>query len=113
MGLRGLPESFGIWELMREDHLQRNLVYSELTKDLYGRYRKSLGFIRYRILLGGQALLAPERVKRLLGLWGGNWMKVVVTGYTFARFIRLDRAVKSIVLPAAYRAQVAALDVRN
>lgn len=113
MGLRGLPESFGIWELMREDHLQRDLVYSELTKDLYGRYRKSLGFIRYRILLGGQALLAPERVKRLLGLWGGNWMKVVVTGYTFARFIRLDRAVKSIVLPAAYRAQVAALDVRN
>jgi ER-bound oxygenase mpaB/B'/Rubber oxygenase, catalytic domain len=113
MGLRGLPENYEIWALMREDHLQRDLVYSGFTKDLYGRYRKSLGFIRYRILLGGQALLAPERVKRLLGLRGGNWMKVVVTGYTFARFIRLDRAVKSIVLPAAYRAQVAALDVRD
>ncbi|HXB34828.1 MAG TPA: oxygenase MpaB family protein [Puia sp.] len=111
MGLRGLPETYRAWEGMREDHLEMNLVCSEFTKDLYGRYRKSLGSVRYRILLGGQALLAPERVKCLLPLRGGWWMRMVVVGYKFARFIRMDRAVKSIVLPTAYRAQVAALDV--
>ncbi len=111
MGLRGLPETYGAWEGMRKGHLAMNLVNSELTKDLYGRYKNSLGSIRYRILLGGQALLAPERVKCLLSLRGGWWMRMVLAGYKFARFIRMDRAVKSIVLPAAYRAQVAALDV--
>jgi hypothetical protein len=111
MGLRGLPETYGEWGPMREDHLVKNLVNSELTKDLYGRYRKSLGSMRYRILLGGQALLAPERVKCLLALRGGGWMRMVVVGYKFARFIRMDRVAKAIVLPAAYRAQVAALDV--
>ena len=111
MGLKGLPETYEAWESMREEHLERDLAYSELTKDLYGRYKKSLGTIRYRILLGGQALLAPERVRRLLSLRGGWWMRMVVVGYKFVRFIRLERVVKAVVLPRAYRAQVAALDV--
>jgi uncharacterized protein (DUF2236 family) len=111
MRLKGLPETFGAWELMREDHLERNLVCSELSKDLYGRYKKSLGTVRYRILLCGQALLAPERVRRLLSLPSGWWMRVVVFFYKVARLMRLDRVVKAVVLPRAYRTQVAALDV--
>jgi ER-bound oxygenase mpaB/B'/Rubber oxygenase, catalytic domain len=111
MRLKELPERYDAWVVMREDHLERNLAYSEFTKDLYGRYKKSLGPTRYRILLGGQALLAPERVKRLLSLRGGWWMRGVVVGYKFSRFIRMDRAVKAVVLPAPYRGQVAALDV--
>src|SRR5580700_9322601 len=50
MGLTGLPESYGEWEAMRGGHLERNLVCSELKKDLYRRYRKSLGGMRYLIL---------------------------------------------------------------
>jgi uncharacterized protein (DUF2236 family) len=111
MGLRGLPENYGEWELMRADHLERNLVYSGLTKDLYGRYKKSLGTVRYRILLGGQALLVPERVRRLLSLPSGRWMRGVILFYKMVRFMKLDRMAKSVVLPPAYRAQVAALDV--
>lgn len=111
MGLKGLPANYGEWELMRADHLERNLVYGGLTKDLYGRYKKSLGTVRYRILLGGQALLVPERVSRLLSLPTGWWMRVVVFSYKIVRFIRLERVVKAVVLPEAYRAQVAALDV--
>jgi len=111
MGLKGLPETLGAWELMREDHLERNLVCGELTKDLYGRYKKSLGMVRYRILLGGQVLLAPERVRRLLSLPAGWWMRVVVFFYKGARLMRLDRVAKAVVLPRAYRMQVAALDV--
>jgi uncharacterized protein (DUF2236 family) len=111
MRLKGLPESYEEWELMREDHLERNLGCGELTKDLYLRYRKSLGNFRYRVLLGGQALLAPARVRRLLSLPGGWWMRVVVFFYKVARVVRLEGMVKAVVLPRAYRAQVAALDV--
>jgi hypothetical protein len=113
MRLAGLPENYTAWVVMREDHLERNLVYSELTKDLYGRYRKSLGYFRHRVLIGGQALLVPPRVKELLRLPAGSGMRVVVFFYKVARFIRMDRVVKAIVLPAAYRAQVAALDARD
>lgn len=110
MQLKGLPETLGEWELMREDHLEKDLVNSALTKDLYGRYKKSLGTARYRILLGGQALLVPVKVRRLLRLGSGWWMKVVVGGYKLARVMRLDRLVKRVVLPKKYREQVAALD---
>lgn len=111
MGLKGLPGAYGEWERMREDHLERNLVCSELTKDLYGRYRKNLGAVRYRILLGGQALLVPVRVRRLLSLPEGWWMRGVILFYKMMRFIKLDRMAKAVVLPPAYRPQVAALDV--
>jgi hypothetical protein len=111
MRLRGLPENFGEWESMRADHLETNLAYGELTKDLYGRYRKSLGGVRYRILLGGQSLLAPARVRRLLSLSSGWGMAGVVYLYKMARAIRMEGVVKAMVLPKAYRAQVAALDV--
>jgi ER-bound oxygenase mpaB/B'/Rubber oxygenase, catalytic domain len=121
MGLIGLPgkggrektgpEGFAEWEVMREDHLERNLVCGELTKDLYGRYRKNLGAVRYRILLGGQALLVPVRVRLLLSLPEGWWMRGVILFYKMMRFLRLDRVVKAVVLPPAYRSQVAALDV--
>ncbi len=111
MQLKGLPESWAAWELMREDHLERNLAYSELTKDLYGRYKKALGSVRYRILLGGQALLVPVRVRRLLSLSSGRWMRGIVLLYKIARLMRMDRVVKAVVLPQAYRKQVAALDV--
>lgn len=110
MGLKGLPETFPAWERMREDHLERNLEKSDLTKDLYRRYKKSLGKVRYAILLGGQALLVPARVGRLLNLSSGWWMRVVVFFYMIARFIRLDGVVKAVVLPRKYRKQVADLD---
>lgn len=113
MRLKGLPETFGDWELMRDDHLEKNLANSALTEDLYARYKKGLGMVRYWILLGGQALLVPARVRRLLHLPSGLWMRVVVNGYKIARFMQLDRLVKAVVLPAKYRAQVEALDRKD
>ena len=110
MGLKGLPKSYGEWVVMREDHLERNLVCGDLTKDLYRRYLQRLGLVRYRILLGGQALLVPGRVRLLLSLPSGGWMRGVIFFYKVARVMRLDRAVKAVVLPRAYRGQVAALD---
>jgi len=110
MGLKGLPESYPAWELMRRDHLEKNLANTELTKDLYRRYRKSLGSMRYAILLGGQSLLVPAKVQRLLSLSPAWWMRAVVFIYRLTRLVGLDRVAKAIVLPRAYKAQVAALD---
>jgi hypothetical protein len=110
MGLKGLPESFSAWEVMREDHLNENLVCGELTRDLYQRYLQRLGNFRYRVLLGGQALLVPRRVKKLVGLPTGWWMRGVLFLYKVARLVGVNGVIRNLVLPRAYRAQVAALD---
>lgn len=111
MGLKGLPPGFREWVAMREDYIARNLVCSELTKDLYHRYKISLGPLRYRILQGGQALLVPARVKELLQLPSGWWMRPVVAFYKVARRVRLDRVIKAFLLPKEYRGRVGALDM--
>ncbi|HXD76558.1 MAG TPA: oxygenase MpaB family protein [Puia sp.] len=110
MHLKGLPPDFSAWEQMRATYLERNLENGDLTKDLYHRYRIALGGLRYKILLGGQALLVPPRVKELLGLPSGRWMRPMVTLYKLARLLRLDRAVKTLLLPKPYRNQLPALD---
>jgi uncharacterized protein (DUF2236 family) len=112
MRLAGLPGDFGEFVAMRDDHLREHLVCGEMTRDLYERYRKALGGFRYRILLGGQALLVPPHVRELLGLPSAWWMRPVLYGYKISRLLRLDGLVKAVVLPRAYKAQVAALDVR-
>jgi uncharacterized protein (DUF2236 family) len=69
-GLRipGLPASYAEWEDDRRRHLERDLDYSDYTMRLYEKYREHLGGWRYEILRLTQAQLAPERVRRLLGL---------------------------------------------
>jgi len=69
-GLRieGLPEDYERWSGDRQAHMERDLTYSGHTALLYGQYRRHLGAWRYQILLGVQAVLVPERVRRLLRL---------------------------------------------
>lgn len=112
MQLIGLPVDYRKWERMREEYMERDLVCSDLTRDLYKRYRVALGNFRYRILLGGQALLVPPRVKTLLDLPSGWWMRPVVWLYKAARWIGLDRVIKLLLLPKKYREQVLDLDVK-
>lgn len=70
LGLRipELPGSYAEWRDDRRRHLERDLEYSEYTRRLYEKYREHLGGWRYEILRLTQAQLAPERVRRLLGL---------------------------------------------
>ncbi|HEY4108171.1 oxygenase MpaB family protein [Puia sp.] len=110
MGLTGIPDDFAAWELMRQQYVKQNLAISSFTPDLYRRYRKSLGPIRYFLLIHAQVLLVPGRVRRLLDLPSIHWLYPVVQVYKLFRFLRLDKGIKTLLLPAQYRAQVFGLD---
>jgi hypothetical protein len=111
MGLVGLPANFSEWEKRREQYLVDNLECSRYSRDLYQRYRQSLGWIRYRLLLQAQVLLVPEPVRRLLGLTAFPWLYPVVLVYRLCHLLHLDKGIKTVLLPSQYRAQVFGLDV--
>jgi uncharacterized protein (DUF2236 family) len=110
MGLTGLPGNYDEFLRLREHHLRENLVYSAFSRDLYRQYRKSLGFVRYWVLLQTQVLLAPRRVRRLLGLSFVPFLYPVVQLYKISRLLHLDKGIKILLLPPRYRAQVFGLD---
>lgn len=110
MGLEGLPKNYREFETLRAQYLQEDLEYGRYSKDLYKRYRKSLGWLRYQLLLQAQVLLVPERVRRLLSLGAIPWLWPAVQVYRFCAFLHLDRGIKTVLLPAGYREQVFELD---
>jgi hypothetical protein len=110
MGLKGLPEHYSAWCEMRDVHLSENLVYSKFTTHLYKQYRKHLGWFRYQILLQGQVLVVPNKVNRLLSLGGTPYLKPAIFLYKLSRTLNLHQLIKNIMLPAAYKKQIADLD---
>jgi uncharacterized protein (DUF2236 family) len=110
MGLAGMPDSFADWEAMRQRHLKENLVMSDLSRDLYGRYRESLGALRFFLLIHVQVMLVPGVVNRLLDLPPVHLLYPAVQLYKLFRFLRLDRGIKTLLLPPRYRGQVFGLD---
>lgn len=111
MGIAGLPISYDEWETMRANHLQNNLKYSDYTKDLFKQYRKHLGPVRYRILIEAQALIGPDPVRERLGLKRFSFLRPLVAVYKVSRMFKLDRLLKALVLPSAYKKEIAGLDV--
>lgn len=111
MGLQGLPSNYKDWLVMREEHLENNLHKSHYTIDLYKQYRKHLGALRYKLLKEGQVLVAPEKVKRLLGLKNFSLLTPVLLAYKLSRVLKLDWFMKSLVLPTEYKKQIKDLDI--
>lgn len=110
MGIKGLPTTFPAWLVMREEHLNNNIIYSRYTADLFKQYKKHLGWFRYFLLKEGQSLVVPPQVKKLLHLSNFSLLTPVVLVYKFFRLFKLDWFLKSLVLPSAYKAQVKAMD---
>lgn len=111
MGLKGLPVNYNEWLLMRKTHLEQNLIKSKFTTDLYQQYKFHLGALRYRLLLEGQKLVVPEKVKELLQLRKISLLKPVLALYKLARKLKLDWFLKSIILPKEYKVEIKELDV--
>lgn len=112
MQLVGLPDNYTAWERMRAEYLQTNLIRSTFTVDLYKQYRRHLGPLRYYLLLQVQSILVPRKVRRLLALPKAPLFYPVVWLYRMSRWCRIDRLIKALLLPAAYKVEIAGLDRR-
>ena len=112
MGIRGLPLDFQEWIKMRREHLEQNMVRSNLTLDLYKQYRKHLGIIRYRLLIEAQIMVVPEQVKSLLRLRNYSFLTPILKLYKVSRKLKVEWLLKSLVLPPQHREEIKALDVK-
>lgn len=110
MGIKGLPENLNSWNLMRKEHLSRNLEYSPYTRDLYKQYRKHLGPMRYQILKEAQTLVSPPRVRELLNFRKVSLLSPVIVVYKWSRIIHLNNMMRDIFLPSEYKKEIRSLD---
>lgn len=111
MGLKELPETYIKWLPVRESHLMENLQKSDFTTDLFKQYRKHLGTMRYKVLIEGQKLVVPNRVKELMNFSDFSLITPLVPIYKFSKIIKMDGVIKVILLPSDYKAQINELDV--
>lgn len=110
MGLKDLPRNHTDWLVVREQHLQENLLKSVFTDDLYTQYRKHLGVFRYLILWEGQKLVVPLRARNLLSMSRFSVLKPFLLLYKFTQKIKFDKFLKQALLPPNYAQQIMALD---
>jgi len=110
MGISGLPETFEAWNAMRQEHLNQNLTHSRYTDDLFHQYRKHLGKMRYRILLGAQALVAPQKVRERLGFTNTSFLQPLVMLYRMSRGVHMEGLLRALILPSHYKKEIRSLD---
>jgi hypothetical protein len=90
--------------------MQNDLQKSRYTVDLYQQYKKHLGQVRYWVLKEAQLLVVPDRVRELLDFGKTSFVAPVVPLYKWSRNWKGDRLIKAVLLPPAYKKQIAALD---
>jgi hypothetical protein len=111
MGLKELPATYVEWLPVRHTHLVEDLQKSEYTADLFKQYKKHLGAMRFKVLVEGQKLVVPDRVKELLSFSDFSLLTPVVPVYKISRLMKMDWMLKNILLPSDYKDQINALDV--
>lgn len=111
MGLKELPVSYAGWLPVRDAHLIRDLAKSEYTVDLFKQYKKHLGAMRFKVLIEGQKLVVPDRVKELLQFRDFSLLTPMVPVYKVSRLMKMDWLLKNILLPSDYKDQINELDV--
>jgi hypothetical protein len=113
MGLKELPSTYQQWLPVREEHLQQDLQKSKYTEDLFKQYKKHLGAIRFKVLVEGQKLVVPYRVKELLNFSDFSFLTPVVPIYKLSRLMKMDWLLKKFLLPSDYKDEIAELDVKD
>jgi len=112
LGISRLPTSYADWRVDRERHLRQDLVRSQGTDALYGRYRDVLGAWRYRLLILLQAVLAPELVRGLLEIGSAEWLRPVLRVYPLLVRAGLRSFVQRLLMPSKYLTAARGLDYR-
>ena len=113
MKIEALPEDYEGWRADRRAHLERDLAYGRHTALLYRQYRRHLGGWRYRVLLEVQALLAPERVRRLLRLRRLPLFSALAGTYTHLDALGLRPLARRLLVQPRYRDEVDRLDAHD
>lgn len=111
MGLKELPLTYIEWLPVRNTHLKEDLQKSAFTTDLFKQYKKHLGAMRFKVLIEGQKLVIPHRVKELLQFSDFSLLTPVVPLYKISRLMKMDWLLKNILLPSDYKDQINELDV--
>ncbi|WP_080057513.1 oxygenase MpaB family protein [Spirosoma aerolatum] len=110
MGVPDLPTTYADWQTDRELHLNRDLVHSEFTDQLFQRYREELGNWRYDLLRQVQGMLVPKQVRQLLELPQKPLLNYSLGLYGLLNAIGLRSFVQRVLLPTEYLQQIRALD---
>ena len=113
MGLKELPQTYIEWLPVREMHLMNDLQKSNYTADLFKQYKKHLGSMRFKVLIEGQKLVVPDRVKELLQFSDFSLLTPVVPIYKVSKLMKMDWLLKNILLPSDYKDQINELDVKQ
>ncbi len=111
MGLKELPLNYIEWIPVREAHLKEDLQKTKCTADLFKQYKKHLGAMRFKVLIEGQKLVVPDRVKELLHFSNFSLLTPVIPLYKISRLMKMDWMFKAILLPFDYKDQINELDV--
>lgn len=111
MGLKALPLTYTEWLPVREAHLMDDLQKSTYTADLFKQYKKHLGAMRFKVLIEGQKLVVPNRVKELLNFSDFSLLTPVMPVFKISRLMKMDWLLKNILLPSDYKDQINELDV--
>lgn len=112
MRLSSLPPTYLDWLPVREAHLMNDLQLSTYTEDLFAQYKKHLGPIRFKVLIEGQKLVVPHRVRDLLHFGDFSLLTPVVPLYKVSRLMKMDWMLKRILLPPEYQERIAEIDVK-
>jgi hypothetical protein len=112
MGLKELPINYNDWLPVRDAHLEENLEKSKFTVDLFKQYKKHLGFIRYNLLIGVQKLIVPKIAKDKLFKNNFSPLKPIIKVYKISRLVKMDTALKELLLPSNYINQIREIDVQ-
>ena len=67
--------------------------------------------MRFKVLIEGQKLVVPNRVKELLQFSDFSLLTPVVPLYKISRQMKMDWLLKNIILPSEYKDQINELDV--
>lgn len=113
MGLKELPFTYAEWLPVRAAHLMEDLQKSKYTEALFKQYKKHLGTMRFKVLIEGQKLVVPDRVKQLLLFNDFSLLTPVVPLYKVSRLMKMDWLLKNILLPSDYKDQINELDVHQ
>lgn len=111
MELKALPLTYNEWLPVREANLQEDLQNSTYTADLFKQYEKHLGTMRFKVLIEGQKLVVPNRVKQLLHFSSFSLLIPVMPVFKISMLMKMDWLLKNILLPSDYKDQINEIDV--